>query len=66
MPIPVVGLCSAGYAIHDSFGKWLMTVIPFGSGKGQYYIVEQILCVLCLCLMSKSGSYPIIGKPFTL
>ena len=41
-----------------------MTVIPLSYGKGEYDVVKQVLCVLCLCLVSKSGSYLIIGKPF--
>jgi hypothetical protein len=40
MAKPVVGLRSAGYPIHHSFGKRLMTIISLGCGKGEYYIVE--------------------------
>ena len=63
---PVVGYCSAGYPIHHGFGKWLVSIIPLHIGKGDDNIVEQILFVLCLCLVSEAGSYLVIGKPLTL
>ena len=42
-----------------------MTVISLHIGKGYYYIVEQVLGILCLCLVGEAGSYPVIGKPLT-
>ena len=62
---PVVGYSSAGYPIHDGFGKGLVSVVTLHIGKGYYYIVEQVLFVLCFCLVSEAGSHPVIGKPLT-
>ena len=37
---PILVFSSAGYPIHHGFGEGLMTIIPLGYGKGEYYIVE--------------------------
>jgi len=37
---PILVFSSAGYPIHHGFGEGLVSVIPLGYGKGEYYIVE--------------------------
>jgi len=51
---PVVGYSSAGYPIHYSFGKRLMSVITLYIGKGHYYRVEYVLFVLRLYPVGKA------------
>jgi hypothetical protein len=43
---PIIGYGNAGYPIHSGFGKWLVSVIPLYIGKGDDYIVEQVLSIL--------------------
>ena len=50
---PVVGYSSAGYPIHHSFGKRLVSVVTLYIGKGSYYRVEYVLFVLSLDLLVK-------------
>lgn len=66
MPVsltPVKGLGTAGDTIHGGFGKRMVPVVPFDIGKGDDYIVEQVILFVRLGLVAETGCYLIVSKP---